>query len=123
MTMGVDKKQCGVTTAVTNQEKELLIETARGLDVPYYTLMRRLIRYILDGKIEWMELFRRSNQLCAADVPDGDDKKFIRTQLNPEVYGAFARLAEEWGSTTSIVLRRLMLLYISGEIEREAIWY
>ncbi|MDR1620896.1 MAG: hypothetical protein LBS00_00820 [Synergistaceae bacterium] len=121
--MGVDKKQCGVTTAVTNQEKELLIETARGLDVPYYTLMRRLIRYILDGKIEWMELFRRSNQLCAADVPDGDDKKFIRTQLNPEVYGAFARLAEEWGSTTSIVLRRLMLLYISGEIEREAIWY
>jgi hypothetical protein len=43
--------------------------------------------------------------------------------LSPEVYAAFARLAEEWGSTTSIVLRRLMLLYISGEIEREAIWY
>jgi hypothetical protein len=39
------------------------------------------------------------------------------------MYTAFARLAEEWGSTTATVLRRLMLLYISGEIEREAIWY
>ena len=121
--MDVEKKQCGVTTTVTNQEKELLIDTARSLDVPYYILMRRLIRYILDGKIEWMELFRRSHELAAADVPDDDDKKFIRTQLSPEVYGAFARLAEEWGSTTSIVLRRLMLLYVAGEIEREAIWY
>jgi hypothetical protein len=123
MTMSVKVNQCSVTTAVTNLEKKSLIDTAHDLDVPYYVLMRRLVRYILDGKIEWMELFRRSNELSAADGPDGDDKKYIRTQLTSEMYTAFARLAEEWGSTTSIVLRRLMLLYIAGKIEREAIWY
>lgn len=121
--MDMNKNQCSVTTAVTNLEKRLLIDTACGLDVPYYVLMRRLIRYILDGKIEWMELFRKSNELSSADVLDGDDRKYIRTQLPSEMYTAFARLAEEWGSTTSIVLRRLMLLYIAGKIEREAIWY
>jgi hypothetical protein len=121
--MGVKEKQCGITTAVTHEEKQLLIDTARNLEVPYYILMRRLVRYILDGKIEWMELFRQSNELSAGDVPDSHDRKFVRTQLSREVYAAFTRLAEEWGSTTSIVLRRLMLLYVSGKIEREAIWY
>jgi hypothetical protein len=116
-----NQKQCGITTTVTDQEKKLLIDTARGLDVPCYTLMRRLIRYILDGKISWMELFQRSNELSATDMPDSDDRKFIRTRVGPEVYAAFAQLAEEWASTTAIVLRRLMLLYISGKIEREAI--
>jgi hypothetical protein len=113
---------CAVTTAVSGEEKRLLVETARDLDVPYYTLMRRLVRYILDGKIDWMELFKQSNELTGEDGPDGG-RKFIRTQLNPELSSAFARLAEEWGSTTGIVLRRLMLLYIFGKIPREAIWY
>jgi hypothetical protein len=108
---------------VSGEEKRLLVEAARDLDVPYYTLMRRLVRYILDGKIGWMELFKQSNDLAGADGPDGDDRKFIRTQLNPELSSAFAQLAEEWGSTTGIVLRRLMLLYIFGKIPRDAIWY
>jgi hypothetical protein len=123
MTMGVKENQCGVTTAITNQERELLIDTARELDIPYYVIMRKLIRYILDGKITWMDLFQQSNELSATDGPETKDKKYIRTQLNTETYAAFSRLAEEWGTTTSIVLRRLMLLYISGKIEREAIWY
>jgi hypothetical protein len=121
--MNVKKNPFGVTTTVSGSEKELLIDTARSLEVPCYTLMRRLVHYILDGKIEWIELFKWSNELTATDRPEGTNKKFIRTQLNPEMYAAFTRLAEEWGSSPGIVLRRLMLLYVSGKIEREAIWY
>jgi hypothetical protein len=121
--INVKKNQCGVTTTVSKKEKKLLTDMAREMDIPCYALMRRLVHYILDGKIEWMELFRRSNELTAADWPEGTDKKFIRTQLSPEMYAAFTQLAEEWGSTTGVVLRRLMLLYVSGEIGREAIWY
>jgi hypothetical protein len=122
MSPKIKENPCAVTTAVSGEEKRLLMETARGLDVPYYTLMRRLVRYILDGKIDWMALFKQSNELARDDRPDGE-RKFIRTQLNPELSCAFAQLAEEWGSTTGIVLRRLMLLYIFGKIPREAIWY
>ena len=80
-------------------------------------------RYILDGKIEWTELFRQTNELAVDDKLDSVEKVFIRTQVSTERYAAFARLAEEWGSTMGIVLRRLMLLYIAGKIERHAIWY
>jgi hypothetical protein len=121
--MSVKENPCGVTAVVSGREKQLLIEAARKLDVPYYTLIRRLVRYILDGKIEWMELFKLSNELTAEDRPEDGDKKFIRTQLSPELSSAFSRLADDWGSNTGIILRRLMLLYISGKIPREAIWY
>ncbi|MDR1160033.1 MAG: hypothetical protein LBK69_05330 [Syntrophomonadaceae bacterium] len=123
MSVKAKENPCAVTTTVSGKEKGLLVETARDLDVPYYTVMRRLVRYILDGKIDWMELFKQSNELSGADGPGEDDRKFIRTQLNPELSSAFAQLAEDWGSTTGIVLRRLMLLYIFGKIPREAIWY
>jgi hypothetical protein len=115
--------QCAVTVGMSAKEKSQLVATARDLDVPYYFLMRRLIRYILDGKIEWTELFRQSNELAVEDKLESADKVFVRTQLSTDRYSAFARLAEEWGSTTGIVLRRLMLLYIAGKIERRAIWY
>jgi hypothetical protein len=119
----LNENPCAVTTTVSGEEKRLLTEAARDLDVPCYALMRRLVHYILDGKIGWMELFRESNDLPGADGPGEDDKKFIRTKLTPELTIAFAQLAEEWGSSTGIALRRLMLLYIFGKIPREAIWY
>lgn len=115
--------QCTVTVGMNAKEKALLLAAAHDLDVPYYFLMRRLVRYILDGKIEWMELFRQSNELAADDGLEGGEKVYMRTQLSPERYSAFARLAEEWGSTTAIVLRRLLLLYIAGKIGRNSIWY
>jgi hypothetical protein len=123
VTMRSKENQCAVTTAVSDREKELLIETARGLDVPYYIVMRRLVRYFLDEKISWMDLFRQYRELPVEDEPENTDRKFIRTQLSPERYAEFALRAEEWGSTTGIVLRRLMLLYLAGKIGREAIWY
>ena len=123
MRMKGKELQCAVTVGMSAREKGLLVAVARDLDVPYYLLMRRLVRYILDEKIEWTELFRQSNELIVEDELKSTDKVFVRTQLSTERYAAFARLAEEWGSTMGIVLRRLMLLYIAEKIERHAIWY
>jgi hypothetical protein len=117
------KNQCAVTTAVSDKEKELLVKIAHGLDVPYYIVMRRLVRYFLDEKISWMDLFRQYRGLPAEGESEKAGKKSIRTQVSPEQYAAFAQRVEEWGSTTGIILRRLMLLYIAGKIERNAIWY
>jgi hypothetical protein len=116
------ENQCAVTTAVSDKEKELLVGLACDLDVPYCIVMRRLVRYFLDEKISWMDLFKQYMELSVEDEPESAERKFIRTQLTPERYAAFSQRAEEWGSTTGIVLRRLMLLYIAGKIERNAIW-
>jgi hypothetical protein len=53
-------------------------------------------RYLLDGKMDWFELFKKSKEF-AKNSPDGAEKVFIRTQLSPGRYAAFAALAEEWG--------------------------
>jgi hypothetical protein len=113
--------QCGVT--MSPKERELLLATANYLDVPYSLVMRRLIKYILDGKIEWTELFRMSNALEFNDEPDNAGSVYFRTQLSLDMSIAFAQLADDWGSTTSVILRRLVQLYVTGKIERHAIWY
>jgi hypothetical protein len=114
--------RCVVTTAVSDNEKSLFTSMARDLDVSCNVLMRRLIRYFLDGKISWMDLLQQSKDLMSPDMGDGSGKMFMRTYLNAEQYCNFARRTEEWGSTTSIVLRRLMVLYITGKIKRGDIW-
>jgi hypothetical protein len=112
--------QCGVL--MTIQEKNLLMSIAQSLDVPYYIILRRLVRYILDEKITWEELFGKKNGLVNEEY-DETKKVAVRTQLTIDAYVAFVQLAEEWGSTTSIILKRLILLYLNGKIERHAIWY
>ena len=112
--------QCGVL--MTTNEKNLLVSIAQSLDVPYYIILRRLVRYILDEKVTWEDLFGKNNKLVN-EAYDETKKVAIRTQLTVDAYGAFAQLAEEWGSTTGVILKRLVLLYINGKIERHAIWY
>jgi hypothetical protein len=120
--MSVKNKQCAVTTVVSEKEKSLFIAIACELDVPCNVIMRRLIRYFLDKKVSWIDLFRQYNELPLADTPSKTDKKRIRSTLEPEQYVAFAQSVEEWGSTTAVVMRRLMLLYMAGRIERREIW-
>ena len=115
--------QHGVTAGMSREEKALLVAAARDLGVPYCLIMRRLVRYILDEKIEWVELFKETNDLAVNDKAKNAGKTIVRTYLSPDMYVAFAQLAEEWGSTTSVVLKRLVLLYANGKIERHAIWY
>ena len=95
---------------------------ARDLDVSCKILTRRLIRYLLDGKISWADMFTRYKDLAVADAPDSRRKAQMRTTLPPEQYAAFAQLAESWGSTTPTVIRRLILLYVTGKIGRRDIW-
>jgi hypothetical protein len=121
--MSVENSKCAITTAVNEREKNLFAEIARVLKVSRHTLLLRLIRYFLDGKISWADLFKQYSKLPIADELEKGRKKYIRVILEPEEYFAFVRCAEEWGSTTAIILRRLMLLYMAGKIERGDIWY
>ncbi|MDR1907768.1 MAG: hypothetical protein LBQ43_02795 [Holosporales bacterium] len=121
--MRVKNNSCAVTTVVTEAEKRLFIAMAHSLDVPYTVLMRRLIRYFLDEKISWSDLFRQYNELSLTDTPENPVNRHIRTHVGVEQYTAFVQHTEEWGSTPTAIARRLILLYITGKIERGAIWY
>jgi hypothetical protein len=115
--------QCLITASLDEKEKEFFEVIARSLDVSCNVIIRRLVRYFLDEKISWNELFRKCDELPGIDTPNTPRRKQVRTTLIPEEYSIFARRVEEWGSTTAIVVRRLILLYIAGKIERREIWY
>jgi hypothetical protein len=121
--MSAKSKQCTVAAAVSEKEKTLFTAMARNeLGVSCSALMRRLIRYFQDGKISWTDLFKQYSEISTADEPGRGEKKYMRVNLEPEEYFPFAQHSEGWGSTTGIVLRRLILLYISGKIERGDLW-
>jgi hypothetical protein len=112
-----------VSASLDVKEKELLEAMAHSLEVPCNIIVRRLVRYFLDGKISWSELFGKSDELPVISTPNMPKKKQVRATLVPEEYFVFSRKVEEWGSTTSIVVKRLIQLYIAGKIERREIWY
>jgi hypothetical protein len=68
-------------------------------------------------------LFRQSSYLLELNALDDTCNKVMRTLLEPGECSAFVKSVDEWGSTTAVVIRRLVLLYITGRIERKEIWY
>jgi hypothetical protein len=84
--------------------------------------MRRLVRYFLDEKLSWFDLFKQYNELPLVQTRDKAKKRRMRSTLETEQYNAFAHRAEEWGSTTAIIIKRLMMLYAAGKIEQRDIW-
>jgi hypothetical protein len=114
--------RCVVTAAVSEKERKFFATMACDLDVSCNVLMRRLIRYLLNGKISWGELFSPIKELPTANEADATRKSYLRTHLTYEQYTAFTQIADEWGSTVAIVMRRLVLRYIAGEIDRRDIW-
>lgn len=116
------KLQCSTATYLSKQEKERLVSISREIDIPYCRIMRQLIRYALNGQIDWLEIFKKTNGPGMELVKEKGDVRITRTTMSPDLYTAFVQYVEEKGSTTSIVLRRLILLYITGGIGRRAIW-
>ena len=112
------KPQCFVTARISLQERERLVIVARDLDIPYCRILRQLVRYIMENNIGWLELFESTNDLALKDRADVT----IRTKLPQETYIAFTQFADERGSTTSVILRRLVLLYIANKIDWRTIW-
>ena len=107
---------------MSEEEKESFAALANELDTPCNIVIRRLIRYFLDEKVSWTELFKQYSELPPTDTTDQAPKMRMRSTLDPEQYFTFSRRVEEWGSTPSVVVRRLMLLYVAGKIERKDIW-
>jgi hypothetical protein len=121
--MNFKDAQCIITTAVNEKEKKLFLAMAHRLGVSSSVLMRRLVQYFLDGRILWTEMFGQRSELPLLDNFNSPKTERVRTTLTPEQYSAFVRRVEEWGSTTAIVVRRLILLYVTEKIERRNIWY
>jgi hypothetical protein len=111
-----------ITAALSSKERELFTALATFLDVSYSTLMLRLVKYLLNGEITWDDLFTQSKGIPGVDEARIVDKSYLRTNVTPEQYAAFEKIAKEWGSAPTVVLRKLVLRYITGDIKRQDVW-
>jgi hypothetical protein len=120
--MKAKSAECFVSVPVNDNERNILKTMARAIRVSRNTLMFRLARYFLDGKISWTDLLEQNLEMSIASEPSQGEKKYINVKLEPEEYFPFARRAEEIGSTPAIILKKLISSYIAGKIERGDIW-
>jgi hypothetical protein len=114
-------EKCTVTAMINAKESALFVTMALSLGIPVNSLVRRLIQYFLSDKISWTDMFGH-NKLLVMEDSSNSEKKQLRTKLAPEQYSAFTQKAKDWGSTPSVTVRQLVLLYVAGEIERRDIW-
>ena len=111
--------QCAISINLDIQERDQLVAIAREIDLPRNRIIRQLIRYFLQGRIEWLELFEKTYDIGIGAIKE---KVAVRTCLPPELYTAFVQFVEKKGSTTGVVLRRLIFLYITHEAIWKTIW-
>ena len=107
-----------ITTRISQDERAQLLAVAQNQDIPYGNILRQLIRYILRREIGWVELFEKTNDDALKDKASVT----IRAKLPGETYIAFSELAEKMGSTASIILRRLVLLYVNNKVDWKTVW-
>ena len=112
---------CYIKTIMSPKERELFFAVARDMDVPYYLLMRHLVRYVLKDEIDWPELLKNFNGRHECQEHNDTKKVGMRTQISTELHNAFSEFAEKWGSNVNAVMRKLILLYSAGAIQRHEI--
>jgi hypothetical protein len=121
--MNVKSNYCVITAAVSEEEKKLFIARAHEFGVSANAIIRRLVQYFLDEKISWTDLSRLYAELPIISDCNNSRRTQVRATLASEQYFVFSRKAETWGSTPTVTIKRLILLYLSGKIERQEIWY
>jgi len=107
-----------VTARIGSGERERLVDLASRQDIPYGNILRQLVRFFLRDEIGWVELFEATNDIALSERTSVT----IRTRLPEDAYVAFADFAEKMGSTMSVILRRLVLLYTANKIDWRMIW-
>jgi hypothetical protein len=120
--MKLKKQKPSVTAALSEKEIHLFTAIAHDFGVSRNVLASRLIGYFQDGRISWAEVIKQYNGISTTNEPHQGKKKYMRVKLEPEEYCAFTQRADIVGSTTGIILKKLVLVYITGKIERRDIW-
>ena len=120
---GNQRMQCHLTTDLSVEEKKRFTEIAQENDLPYCRILRQLIRYALRENIDWVGLFKKTNEFVMKEPLKNERRASIRTRLTIEMWTAFNQLAEERGTTVNIVLRRLIVLLNQQIVDLKTVFF
>jgi Zn-dependent peptidase ImmA (M78 family) len=124
----MDKGQSSICVTLTRGEREKLYEIERNWKIPPEALLYRLIRYILDGKMDFERLLKEHNKLGEqgeANEAGGAacPKTTLRVTLEAELKERLRELGRGWLCPPSVVVKCLVRLYIFEKIGKGDIWY
>ena len=114
-------RRTSANTTITISEKKLLDEIAQEWGLKPGVILRRLILYLLQGKITVPEIMMKSN---IQEIDASEEKNFvpIRAALSQSEKDELLTMSKEWDFTVSTILRRLIRALTSGVIQKEELW-
>lgn len=123
--MNREKMEYTLSASVTFTEKSLLLGIAHEWGIAYSTIMKRLLLYILDGKMDMPSMFKRFQALRASHseekLPESD-KVLLKVTISADLHLQLLNMADDWGSKPSLVMKALLQLFLAGQIEKRSIW-
>jgi hypothetical protein len=114
-------KKWNISLMVNEKEKRLLADAALSLGVSRSAILYRLVCFVLEGKITLLELSQKYTELQKRIVDEGE-KRCLRIKIFSVTYLKFLQLVDEFGATPSVILKRLLLIYLYNAIDRKEIW-
>ena len=128
--METERPEYTLSVKVTFADREKFQDIAQAWGIGCSAVIKRLLLYVVEGKIESTELFKRYNLLKAASEreqahhkdSDDDDKVLLRVVVSSDFYSRLANLTDEWGSRPCLVMKAILQLFLAGEISKKDIW-
>lgn len=123
--MVIKRTPPSVSVPLTRKQKDTIQSITKENGISTCILMRRLLAYVLNKKIEVPVLFQKSKVFRVMEEPKSSGSvktPSVRTPMDTVFYSQVVSLADEWGSTPSIIMRALLLLFLDGQISMQDIW-
>lgn len=117
-----DKDKVFILAAlVTQQEKDAFKTHAQKISISGSALARRLVNHLINSKMSVDTLLKEYNALPKPTTPD-KNKVLLRSVFSAEEAARLTKLANNWGTSPSSLLKRLYAVYVAGRIDPGEIW-
>ena len=118
------RQRYSVSATLSKEEKQRFDQIANEWSIKPQFILRRLIRYFIDGKITLIDILEKcksgSVNLTKKNVTS--EKYSIRTVLSEEEGRKLEKMTAEWSFLPCEISKRLVKLFILGAIEKKEIW-
>ena len=107
-----------VTTRISNREKKALDEFANEWGIRSGTVLRRLILFLIQGKINIADLITQNENNNSAE----ENFYTLQSALTDVEKQQLLKVIKGWDFPLSVILRRLIRALLTGVISKNDLW-
>ena len=113
----ITRKQT-ITTTLTHTEKKALDELAQGWGLKSGTILRRLVLFLIENKIDIINLIKKTEETNLTE----ENSHSLRVGVSDIEKQQLLNIVKEWDFPISAILRRLVRALLTGVIPKNGLW-